>query len=139
MYWIVIFGSLFGQISRWSLLNKKLTYYFSNLKIFYFLKILCGLLTNLVAFLPVFALVQIFKHTSSRNSKTNKLKRIIDDKISSKVNKTYRSVKDVNKSTKNIFFPWWLKIILYLISFTCMALSIAIMVFKGNNFRISEC
>jgi hypothetical protein len=91
----------------------------------------------LAAFLPVYVLVQIFKNTSSRKSKTNKLKRIIDDKISSNANKSNMNVNDVllKNSSKNTFFPWWFKLVLYVISFTCMTLSIAIMVFKGNYFR----
>ena len=79
-----------------------------------------GVITNVLAYLPVFFLIELFRRTSSRTSKIKRLQKSIS---------TISTAKKVNLlpmkgSKKNIQFPWWLKIILYLASFACMAFSI---------------
>ena len=89
-----------------------------------------GVITNVLAYLPVFFLIELFRRTSSRTSKIKRLQKSIS---------TISTAKKVNLlpmkgSKKNIQFPWWLKIILYLASFGCMAFSIFLIAFKGILF-----
>ena len=107
---------------------------------FLFKKILVGLITNIISFVPVFVLIQLFKITSSRQSKLKRLKNFID-----KINMFYRHrIKNTGPKTmfqsnkkqlrkRSFLLPWWFKIVLYLISFTLMALSIAFVIFKGKK------
>ena len=99
---------------------------FTNL---FFEKILMGVLTNIVAYVPVFVLIQLFKRTSSFRSKSKKLKKLIKNNESS-LNKKKIHI-DETKSLRWTF-PWWLKIFLYLFSFVAMAFSIVIVTMKGN-------
>jgi hypothetical protein len=88
-----------------------------------------GVITNLLAYLPVFFLIELFRRTSNRSSKIKRLQNLI---------KTLSNVKNDNllsvngKCSKKFKpFPWWLKIILYITSFSCMAFSICLIAFKG--------
>ena len=91
-----------------------------------------GVISNLRAYLPVFFLVELFRRTSSRTSKIKRLQKSISTiSTTKKVN-----LLPMNGSKKNIQFPWWLKVILYLVSFSCMALSICLIAFKGILFLI---
>ena len=100
-----------------------------------------GILTNMLAYIPVFFLVELFKRTSSRKSKSEKLQNIIDKNMSTSKNIKINEIKIENGSSKNknkkcIPFPWWLKIILYCISYACMALSICSIIFIGIHFGL---
>jgi len=91
-----------------------------------------GVITNVLAYLPVFFLIELFRRTSPRTSKIKRLQKSISTiSTTKKVN-----LLPMNGSKKNIQFPWWLKIILYLASFSCMALSICLIAFKGILFLI---
>jgi hypothetical protein len=77
----------------------------------------------------VIILIQLFKRTSSLQSKSKILETILKNKVDSK---KYGSKSQKNfEIRKNLIFPWWFKIILYLISFALMAISICFVTFKG--------
>ena len=96
-----------------------------------------GVITNILAYIPVFFLIELFKRTSHRKSKTEKLQKLI-----SSLSETKKTVNFVSqgekvpliKRKKFIKFPWWLKIILYIISFILMTLSILMVIFRGKYF-----
>ena len=87
-----------------------------------------GVLTNIVSYVPVFVLIQLFKRTSSVWSKSKRLERLIRNSESS-LNKNNSLTKE--SKTMSITFPWWFKIFLYLVSFVVMASSIVVVTFKG--------
>ena len=96
-----------------------------------------GILSNMSAYIPVFFLVELFKRTSSRKSKSEKLQNIIKN-MSTSENIKMEEIKIENGSSKNkkcIPFPWWFKIILHCISYTCMALSICSIIFIGIHLK----
>ena len=91
----------------------------------------------MLAYTPVFILIQLFKRSSGRLSKSKRLQKAIN-KLKGKENIEKLQPKTDNCSMKKFkfIFPWWFKIILYCISFICMALSIFILVFIGIFNRI---
>ncbi len=98
-----------------------------------------GILSNLLAYIPVFFLVELFKRTSSRKSKSEKLQNIINKNMSTSENIKMKEIKIENGSSKNkkcFPFPWWFKIILYCISYACMALSICSIIFTGIHLKL---
>jgi hypothetical protein len=101
-------------------------------------KILIGLITNVISFIPVFVLIQLFKITSIRHSKSKRLG-IILEKINKFMLKNKRPkilVKSNEKQfgKKSFLLPWWFKFVLYLISFSLMALSITFVILKGKRY-----
>jgi hypothetical protein len=93
-----------------------------------------GILTNIVAYVPVFVLIQLFKRTSSVFSKSKRLEKLVT-KTGPSLNKNQIHTKD-SKSMSFTFitFPWWFKIFLYLFSFVVMVSSIVLVIFKGNFY-----
>ncbi len=74
--------------------------------------------------LPFFLLTVAFRRTkslkeSSREQKMNTL-------LNAKTREETKALKE------SILFPWWFKIVLYLLSFTCMAISILLIIIKGK-------
>jgi len=102
------------------------------------------------AYLLVFVLVQFFRRTSSRRAKSIRLKEVIQT-MSSHV-KRPRSIREKfdyfngekkgnsrrREANSFITFPWWLKIILYSVSLTLMALSSCLVAFRGKCLFISS-
>ena len=87
-----------------------------------------GIISNIVAYMPVIILIQLYKRTSSHVVKTTRLENALDNMLAS--NKSKKS--KINSNIKKSFtFPWWFKIFLYLISFGVMAASISLVTFKG--------
>jgi hypothetical protein len=94
-------------------------------------QIIIGVLANIVAYVPVFVLIQLFKRTSGVWSKSKRLEKFMKNTGSS-LNKNNYQTKE-SKSLR-FTFPWWFKIFLYLFSFIVMASSIVLVTFKGNFF-----
>jgi len=94
-------------------------------------QIFIGVLTNIVAYVPVFVLIQLFKRTSGVWSKSKRLEKFMENNESS-LNKNNYQTKE--SDLMSFTFPWWFKIFLYLFSFIVMASSIVLVTFKGNFF-----
>ena len=90
-----------------------------------------GVLTNIVAYVPVFVLIQLFKRTSSFRSKSKKVEKLIKKSLNESSLSKNNFHTEESKSM-SIIFPWWFKIFLYLFSFFVMASSIGLVTFKGN-------
>ena len=90
-----------------------------------------GNITNIVAYVPVFVLIQIFKRTSSVWSKSKRLEKLVTKTGPSLYKKQIRT-KD--SKSMSFTFPWGFKIFLYLFSFVVMVSSIVLVTFKGNFF-----
>lgn len=97
-----------------------------------------GIITNLVVFPPTLFLVQLFRRTKPKNTRISKLKSILNNKkidtdtiLFEKVSKENKKIKRKNKEIK---FPWWFKIIAYIISFIFASVSLFFVAIKGITF-----
>ena len=90
-----------------------------------------GVLTNIVAYVPVFVLIQLFKRTSSFRSKSKKVEKLIKKSLNESSLSKNNFHTEESKSM-SFTFPWWFKIFLYLFSLFVMASSIGLVTFKGN-------
>ena len=101
--------------------------------VFFSIKLIIGILIEFVTYLPLLLLTFLFRKTSTRKTTSDKLKELLhsltsEDKESRKMN----SLPNTKSSHKVFKFPWWFKIVLYLVSFVCMGVSIVFILFKGN-------
>ena len=95
-------------------------------------KILVGCITNIVSYVPVFVLIQLFKRTSSVWSKSKRLEKLIKNTNSMS---NYNKLQAKESELIRLTFPWWFKIFLYLGSLVVMASSIVLVTFKGIFFE----
>ena len=87
-------------------------------------KISIGIMTNLFTFPPSFLLIQMFKR-SKRNFRTTSQPNLKKEfiRVDSKIHK--------NNNSKPFKFPWWFKIIAYIVSLVSMILCSVFIIFKG--------
>ena len=96
-----------------------------------------GIITNLVVFPPTLLLVQLFRRTKPKSTRLSKIKSLInkekvgETKLFEKVSKKKIEIK---KKKFEIKFPWWFKIIAYIISFIFAAVSLFFVAIKGITF-----
>ena len=87
----------------------------------------------MLAYTPVFFLIELFKKSSSRVSKSKKLRNsILSIKGIKKVNKLSENKKLSSDKFRIIPLPWWFKTVLYGISFLFIFVSIILISSKGN-------
>ncbi len=85
-----------------------------------FEQILIGILIDILTYFPLLFLAFLFRRVKSREKKK-------------KTTPSDKSQKyEISDKKSEFKFPWWFKIILYFISWTCMAISIAFALFKGK-------
>jgi cell division protein FtsX len=84
-------------------------------------------MTNMFTFIPSFILVQLFRRSPKRKTKTTKLRNIIKN-----VSNIERQNDAIKRQKKSRNFPWWLKIVAYILSFVCIAVCICLIIFKGK-------
>jgi polycystin 1L2 len=82
-------------------------------------QILVGILIDVLTYFPLLFLAFLFRRAKSREKKKN---------TTSNTSQKY----EISDKKSNFKFPWWFKIIFYLISWVCMAISIAFALFKGK-------
>ncbi len=80
-----------------------------------------GLLSNLFLFFPSILLVQLFKRIKRRNTRIDKIRKILKQ-------------KETTKKPFQLKFPWWFKIIAYLLSFVFASVSLFFVILKGIEF-----
>ena len=90
-----------------------------------------GIITNLIVFPPTLLLVQLFRRIKPRNSRLSKLKQIL---IKNNLTKKSSEIKSLGKKSFELKFPWWFKIIAYILSFSFAAISIFFVIIKGIEF-----
>ena len=76
-----------------------------------------GIMTNLICFPPSFLLIQLFRRSKARTSKADDLKK--------------NTKSDKKKKKKKLQFPWWFKIIAYILSIIFSAISLFFVIVKG--------
>ena len=84
----------------------------------------------------------LFRRTSARKTPSKKLKDLVQSLTMNQEIQKKREIKSAQgaeNSQKEFKFPWWFKIVLYLFSFICMGVSIALILIKGDfNYLLSN-
>ena len=80
--------------------------------------------------MPFVLWAYLFRRTRKRHTRYLKLKKKIESLTGEKIE------PENSEKTKKFTFPWWFKIVLYSISFTCMLISIVLTIIKGYFLRI---
>ena len=96
-----------------------------------------GVITNLVIFPPTLLLIQLFRRIKRKTPRISKLKKILEenDLLSlTESNTQNEEVKTKKKKSFELKFPWWFKIIAYMLSFAFAAVSLFFVVIKGIEF-----
>jgi hypothetical protein len=83
----------------------------------------------LLIFLPLILLAFLFRKTRKQKTRNEKLKALIQSLTDQKV---FEKEKERSITKQKFSFPWWVKIILYLISIFVMVGSIFFTILKGN-------
>jgi polycystin 1L2 len=132
-------------------------------------QIVIGFVTDLVVFTPSFIIIQLFRRSKGRNSKYLRLLKTINDLKERQNLKRYfffcyktflfylcssgfyfrretlsQPVTDSNlinqrKKRTRLFFPWWAKILAYILSAICVIVSGVFVVFKGISLGDEKC
>ncbi|CAF0988120.1 unnamed protein product, partial [Brachionus calyciflorus] len=88
-----------------------------------------GIMSNLICFPPSFLLIQLFRRSKSRKSRTEKLKQTI------KIASESKDLIDFSSKKKKPFeFPWWCKIVAYVLSLLFSGVSLFFIIIKGIEF-----
>ena len=105
-----------------------------------FFKLIIGVLIEVFTFFLPVLLALLFRKTGPfRKTKSIKIKKVLNE-LNDKNDKDHLSQcnnegsppLETEKNEKKFKFPWWFKIVLYLISFVLMAVSIILVLFEGN-------
>ena len=87
---------------------------------------------EIITFVPLIAIVILFKKTKSRHNRLKKFKKMLQNENNADSDVKILKIKSTNLKKKKLFkFPWPFKIVLYLISFVSMGFSIIFVLFKG--------
>ena len=92
-------------------------------------------MSNLFTLPLSFLLLELFRRSNKRKSKTSKLeKALLDQDTNDQITKKKSNGRLIcySKEQKKVIFPWWFKLIAYLLAFTCMIVSAVIIIFKGK-------
>jgi polycystin 1L2 len=97
--------------------------------------ILISIIINLILFIPTFIILEIFKRSKPKKSHLIKLKELLIGHNEIEKNR-------VKNKDKKLRFPWWFKIIGYILSFICIIISIFFTIMYGismGNDSVSKC
>ena len=106
-----------------------------------------GVITNLIIFPPSFLILQIFRKSRRRESRSAKLKKLIQEKrskenedpIESNQESSRRRVGSKKRPRKKFTLPWWFKIIGYALSFCVVVVCLFFIIIKGISFGDQTC
>ena len=90
-----------------------------------------GIITNLIVFPPTLLLVQLFRRTKRRSSRLAKLKAILSG---NEPNKLDAFDEKHPKKSFELKFPWWFKIVAYVLSLLFATISVFFVIVKGIEF-----
>jgi len=94
-----------------------------------------GVITNLIIFPPSLLLIQLFRRTKRKTPRINKLKRILNENnLNSMESNADKKLTKKTEKKVEFRFPWWFKIIAYLLSFAFAGVSLFFVVIKGIEF-----
>ena len=87
-----------------------------------------GVITNLIVFPPSFLLVQMFRRSKQKHSRLAKIKLMLSQNMEKATNSNGK------KKSFEVKFPWWFKIIAYVLSFAFAGVSLFFVIVKGIEF-----
>jgi hypothetical protein len=101
-----------------------------------------GVITNLIIFPPSLLLVQLFRRSKRRKTRITKLRETLDtlraQDSSANSNKggKYKKTKEIKKRSKKgeLKFPWWFKIVAYILSFAFASVCLFFIIVQGITF-----
>ncbi len=97
------------------------------------------MIVEVITYFPLIFLIILFRKTKPHHKRSKKIEKIFPNlnlDVDLKKNKTTQQNNEANKN-KAFKFPWYFKIILYMISFLIMGISILFVLFKGNLTKIN--
>ena len=97
-----------------------------------------GIITNLIVIPPAFLLVQLFRRSKRKHNTISSLKADLLNKLKLKTiagqEKCPQTDKQKKKNLSEMRFPWWFKIIAYLLAFIFASVSLFFVILKGIEF-----
>jgi polycystin 1L2 len=93
-----------------------------------------GIMTSLIVFIPSLLLVHLFRRIKRKNTRLTKLKKILKDSEKTSILTNVESPQKQKKTIFSLKFPWWFKIVAYLLSFTFTSVSLVFVIIKGIEF-----
>ena len=95
-----------------------------------------GIITNLIVFPPSLLLIQLFKRSKRRKTRLNKFKKLLEkfNPNNTKFEVKKQNMKIRKSSNIELKFPWWFKIIAYVLSFLVACVCQFFVVTKGIVF-----
>lgn len=80
-------------------------------------------------------LIQVFRRARKRVTRSEKVRNTIEKLIKQKQNSGLKNDEiKIKKLNKQLTFPWWSKILAYIFSLVCCAVSIFFILVKGITF-----
>lgn len=103
-------------------------------------QIITGVICDVLIFVPTFIIIQLFRRSKPRYSRTVLIKSHVNKVIqqSGKRSSTQFTKKRPLKQRK-LLFPWWIKIFAYVFSFVIITCSLAFIIFKGISLGDEAC
>lgn len=96
-----------------------------------------GIMSNLICFPPSFLLIQLFTRSRMKTTRNQKIKEALIKSKGSKLSKyssTTNKSEKKSKKNKKLEFPWWFKIIAYILSVIFTGVSLFFIIVKGISF-----
>ncbi|RNA30894.1 polycystic kidney disease 1-like 2 [Brachionus plicatilis] len=95
-----------------------------------------GIMTNLICFPPSFLLIQLFTRSQAKRNRSQQVKEALDKSTNTKLNKyTLNPLPGTKtKRSKKFQFPWWVKILAYILSVIFATVSLFFIIIKGISF-----
>ena len=91
----------------------------------------------MVVFPPSFLLLQLFRKSKKRVTRSVKLKQSVEEILGEE--KLNKKIEKANKKCKLVIFPWWVKIIAYILSLVISFVCIFFIIVKGISFGDEKC
>ena len=93
-----------------------------------------GIITNLIVFPPSLLLVQLFRRIKRRRTRLMKIKMTLKEQNFEFPDENEKKLKNKEKKSCELKFPWWFRIIAYTISFAIAGSCLFFVVLKGIEF-----
>ena len=109
------------------------------------LKILIGFVSALIIFPPSFLIVQLFRRSKKRTTRSVALTNAIKKNNEKAYIENNRDIKESKvlvekkKSSEFLLLPWWFKIVSYLLSFVLVLICAFFIIIKGITFGDEQC
>ena len=101
-----------------------------------------GILINIIVYPFIILLVELFKRPRryvERKEKIDKVLKNIEKENKNSVHEKTCVYNEIKTKAKRKRFPWWIKILAYLISHSLMIISATLVIIKGIDFGDQIC